>query len=173
MRGILFILFLLLSVPAYSSSIANDSFIDNSKKEILYDLYKKCGDNLISFKEIESCDSSKILLTSEILEENIKVVKYGNICFHIKKKCESFGCSINICIFELSCDTNCGFIVTQGNIKSLAPLYYKIFRKSNLIICLYSSRHPDIIPDYVNFIDESLLDRIINKYVINSDGNKR
>ncbi len=35
--------------------------------------------------------------------------------------------------------------------KSVAPLYYKLLRKSNLIICIYTSVYPDLNPNYVGF----------------------
>ena len=35
--------------------------------------------------------------------------------------------------------------------KSVAPLYYKLLRKLNLTICIYTSVYPDLISNYVGF----------------------
>ena len=44
--------------------------------------------------------------------------------------------------------------------KSVVPLYYKLLRKLNLIIRIYTSVYPDLIPNYVGFTDEFFLNKI-------------
>jgi len=152
-----FICIIFFPTFACSQIDIQDSIIDICKKEYLYELYNKCGDCQISFKETGKRDSSKIHLTEDILKENLSILNYGNICYHIKGKRESLRHSINVCFFVLDRDYDSGFMTTQGEIKSVAPLYYKLLRKSNLIICLYLSIPPDSILDHVGFVNEFFL----------------
>ena len=158
-----FICIIFFHTFACSQIDIQDSIIDICKKEYLYELYNKCGDCQISFKETGKRDSSKIHLTEDILKENLSILNYGNICYHIKGKRESLRHSINVCFFVLDRDYDSGFMTTQGEIKSVAPLYYKLLRKSNLIICLYLSIPPDSILDHVGFVNEFFLNKIIDR----------
>ena len=161
-----FICIIFFPTFACSQIDIQDSIIDICKKEYLYELYNKCGDCQISFKETGKRDSSKIHLTEDILKENLSILNYGNICYHIKDKHESLRHSINVCFFVLDRDYDSGFMTTQGEIKSVAPLYYKLLRKSNLIICLYLSIPPDSILDHVGFVNEFFLNKIIDRIKI-------